>query len=262
MVHSKRIVKILIWMIFLSATVLGLLRIINDIIPGTLDIDKAKTVSAFYYSGLLLVEIVLAVCAIYYFVKKPSRRTRLIPLSICHFTVILALPLTFNDWTYTAILYPWPHTLQAFDAKTSPTIMWLSLLVGFGIIPLISNVWGRKAFCGYICPHGAFISETYGRIFKQHPRRLILLNKFVPPIYFLLMTVALLILLILPETLTTIRHFQKIVFLITAELLYFVILVPLVGGRSYCNLICPLGYAIKYISTLKNIDTRKHRTNG
>lgn len=68
---------------------------------------------------------------------------------------------------------------------------------------------------------------------------------------FFLMTIALLIILIIPEAVTPIRRFQKIVFLITAELLYFVILVPLVGGRSYCNLICPLGYAIKHIGTLR-----------
>ncbi len=258
MVRVKQTVKILIWIVFLTTSVLGLLRIIT---PNVLDTETAKIIGYFYWSGLLLVEIVLAVLVIYYFVKKPSRRTRLITLSICHFTVFLALPLAVNDWTCTAILYPWPHTLQAFDAKTSKTILWLSLFVGFGIIPLISYIWGRKAFCGYICPHGAFISETYGRIFKQHPGRLVILHKRIPPIYFSVMTVALLVILILPETLTPVRSFQKIVFLITAELLYFIILVPFVGGRSYCNLICPLGYAIKQISTLNTIDLRNQRTD-
>ena len=258
MAQAKKIFKVLILTVFLSTSVLGLLRIV---IPNLLDIETAKIISYFYWSGLLLVEIVLAVLAIYYFVKEPSRRIRLITLSICHFTVFLALPLALNDWAYTAVLYPWPHTLQAFDAKTSKTILWLSLFVGFGIIPLISYIWGRKAFCGYICPHGAFISETYGRIFKQHPGRLAILNKFIPPIYFSLMTVALLVILILPETLTSVRSFQKVVFFITAELLYFVFLVPLVGGRSYCNLICPLGYAIKQISSFKTVDSRNQRTN-
>lgn len=254
----KQTFRILIWIVFLSASVLGLLRMI---IPGLVDVETAKIISFFYWSGLFLIEIVLAVLTIYYFVKKPSRRTRLITLSICHFTLFLVLPLALNDWTYTAILYPWPHTLQAFDAKTSKTILWLSLFVGFCIIPLVSYIWGRKAFCGYICPHGAFISETYGRIFEQHPGRFVILNKLIPPIYFSVMTVALLVILILPETLTSIRNIQKAVFLTTAELLYFVVLVPLVGGRSYCNLICPLGYAIRKIGTFKTIYLRNHRTN-
>lgn len=258
MAQAKQIFRILIWIVFLSASTLGLLRII---LPNWLDIETAKIISYFYWSGLLLVEIVLAVLVVYFFVKKPSRRTRLVTLSICHFTVFLVLPLALNDWTYTAILYPWPHTLQAFDDETSKTILWLSLFVGFGMIPLISYIWGRKAFCGYICPHGAFISETYGRIFKQHPERLVILNKIVPPIYFSLMTVALLVILILPETLTPVRSFQKVVFLITAELLYFIVLVPLVGGRSYCNLICPLGYAIKQISTFKTVDSPNQQTD-
>ena len=30
-------------------------------------------------------------------------------------------------------------------------------------------------------------------------------------------------------------------------LLYFVIGIPLIGGRSFCTLICPLGYEIRKI---------------
>ncbi|MGD9157795.1 MAG: hypothetical protein PVG39_05280 [Desulfobacteraceae bacterium] len=43
---------------------------------------------------------------------------------------------------------------------------------------------------------------------------------------------------------------QKLIYFITAEFFYFVIGVPLLGGRSYCTMICPMGYFIKQIRTL------------
>jgi hypothetical protein len=41
------------------------------------------------------------------------------------------------------------------------------------------------------------------------------------------------------------RSAQKLVYFFTAELFYFVIGIPLLGGRSYCSLICPMGYFIR-----------------
>jgi polyferredoxin len=49
----------------------------------------------------------------------------------------------------------------------------------------------------------------------------------------------------LPGSIYPLRSAQKLVYFFTAELFYFVIGIPLLGGRSYCSLICPMGYFIR-----------------
>jgi polyferredoxin len=161
------------------------------------------------------------------------------------------LPTLLNDWSWTCVLYPWPHSLQAFDPATPKPAFALSLVVGFILAPFLSYKWGMKGFCGYICPHGAFFSETYGRVFSSHPQRLHWFSKWVPPLYFALMTLALVGIVLVPEVIVPLRSVQKHIYFMTAEFFYFVIAIPLIGGRSYCRIICPMGYLMKRIVQLK-----------
>jgi hypothetical protein len=78
------------------------------------------------------------------FIKYPVRRIRLAVLSICHFTVILLLPLVYNNWSWTCLLYPWPNSLQVFDPATSKTAFVLSILIGFIIVPAITWEWAQR----------------------------------------------------------------------------------------------------------------------
>jgi polyferredoxin len=137
--------------------------------------------------------------------------------------------------------------------------MLLSILVGFVIVPVITYRWGVKAFCGYVCPHGAFFSETYGRLFTPHPGRLKGLARFLPQTYFFLMVAALIGILLTPDSISPLRDVQKLAYFFTAEFFYFVIGIPLLGGRSYCRLICPMGYALILLLRLKrNVRAAPH----
>jgi len=255
--HSS-VFRFLLWIIFFITFVSEFVKIVFELNPdyGHRPLQMAN---AFFWSSLLLIEMVMAGMVVYFVITYPARRMRLLVLSACHFSVILLLPLVLNSWNWTCLLYPWPHSLQAFDPATPKPALYLSVLIGFILIPLITFRWGAKGFCGYLCPHGAFFSETYGRAFPSHPERLRWLGRFVPQTYFVLMTVALLFIIALPSSVLPLRSMQKLVYFFTAEFFYFVIGIPLLGGRSYCRLICPHGYFIKGIVKFKlRTQKKKH----
>jgi hypothetical protein len=240
----NNVFRFLLWIIFFITFVAEFVKIVFELNPdyGHRPLQMANV---FFWSSLILIEILMAGMDVHFLIKCPTRRIRLLILSGCHFSVILLLPLVFNNWNWTCLLYPWPHSLQAFDPTTPKVAFYLSIFIGFILLPLITYRWGAKGFCGYVCPHGAFFSETYGRAFDSHPERLQWLRRFVPQTYFALMAVALLFAIVLPSSIPSIRSIQKLVYFFTAELFYFVIGIPLLGGRSYCRLICPLGYFVK-----------------
>lgn len=236
--------RLVLWLLFVATFGLELVKVVLEK-GGSLGAVHVKMVAVGYWSSLMVLELVMAGLVIFFFIRYPVRRTRLITLSICHFSTILILPMAFKDWSWAAVLYPWPHTLLAFDSATPSPVFWISVMVGFVAIPLMTLRWGEKAFCNYVCPHGAFFGETYGRCYTPHMTRLSFLGRFLPQLYFLLMAVALVDILLFPSTLETVRSVQKLAYFGTAELFYFVLAVPLIGGRSYCALVCPLGYAIR-----------------
>ena len=250
MASVRGYLKFLLWLLFFITFTFELVKVLFEPGPVT-GHQKLGWANAFFWSSLFLMEMVMAGMVIRYLVKYPARRKRLITLSACHFSVILLLPTLFNDWSWTCVLYPWPHSLQAFDPATPKPALALSLVVGFVLAPFLSYKWGMKGFCGYICPHGAFFSETYGRIFPSHPKKLKWVERYVPPIYFTLMALALVSIVLKPELIVPLRSVQKRVYFVTAEFFYFVIAIPLIGGRSYCRLICPMGYLMKRIVRLK-----------
>jgi polyferredoxin len=213
--------------------------------------------NAFFWSRLFLIGKRMAGIVVHFMIKYPTRRMRLLILSVCHFSVILFLPMVLNNWSWTCLLYPWPHSLQAFDPATPRLAFYLSVLIGFILVPLITYRWGAKGFCGYLCPHGAFFSETYGRVFDSHQERLHWLRHFVPQTYFALMAVALLLAIVLPSSILQIRSIQKLVYFFTAEFFYFAVGIPLLGGRSYCRLVCPMGYFVGSLVRYKIKNKRK-----
>ena len=257
MASGRGYLKFLLWLLFFITFTFELVKILFELSPAT-GHQQLGWANAFFWSSLFLMEMVMAGMVIYYLVNYPARRKRLITLSACHFSVILLLPTLLNDWSWTCLLYPWPHSLQAFDPATPKLAFALSLTVGFVLAPLLTYKWGMKGFCGYICPHGAFFSETYGRIFPSRPERLQWTARYVPPFYFTLMTLALFSILFKPELIIPLRSVQKYVYFITAEFFYFVIAIPLLGGRSYCRLICPMGYLMKHIVRLKRRECVKN----
>ena len=243
MKNQKGIFKSVLWFIFFITFTAEFAKIVLELNPdyGHKPLTMAN---AFFWSSLFLIEIIMGGLVIHYMIKYPHRRLRLFILSFCHFTVILLLPMVFDDWSWTCLLYPWPHSLQAFDPHTPVIAFYISLCVGFIIVPLVTFRWGVKGFCGYMCPHGAFFSETYGRVFPSHHTRLNKIPAIIPPAYFFLMIGTLAMILGIPDTVGPARSIQKLVYFFTAEFLFFVIGIPLLGGRSYCRLICPMGYFV------------------
>jgi polyferredoxin len=126
-----------------------------------------------------------------------------------------------------------------------------SLIIGFIIIPIITLKWGAKAFCGYVCPHGGFYSECFGRLFNPKPGTLKIIARTGPPAYFALMIIALALIFLIPSTFDIVRTAQKNLFFLLSQVLYFCIGIPLIGARSYCTHICPLGLEIRWIARMK-----------
>ena len=240
----------LLWFLFFVTFTAEIVKLIFEQNPE-IGHKQLGLANAFFWSSLFLIEMLMAGFVVTFIVKYPSRRRRLIILSVCHFTVILLFPVVFDDWSWTCLLYPWPHSLQAFDPQTPQLAFLLSAVIGFFIVPVITLKWGVKGFCGYICPHGAFFSETYGRLFSSRYRGFNWMRRYVPPVYFILMMSGLIAVIFFPGAFSQIRSAQKMIYFITAEFLYFVICIPLFGGRSYCTHFCPMGYYVNSIVILK-----------
>jgi len=110
----KNVFRFLLWVIFFITFVSEFVKIVFELNPdyGHRPLQMAN---AFFWSSLFLIEILMAGIVVYFLIKYPARRMRLLILSVCHFSVILLLPVVLNNWSWTCLLYPWPHFLQAFD---------------------------------------------------------------------------------------------------------------------------------------------------
>ena len=147
----KNSLKFLLWFIFFITFASEFVKIVFELNPD-FGHKPLRMANAFFWSSLFLIEMIMAGLVIYFIIKYPARRLRLIILSACHFTVILALPMLLDSWSWTCLLYPWPHSLQAFDPATPRAAFYISVLMGFAAVPYITYKWGAKAFCGYLCP--------------------------------------------------------------------------------------------------------------
>lgn len=251
---------ILLWSLFFFAFLIEACKMILDLAAYTTHSHKFM-MDMVFRSIFLLIEIIIVSIAIYYMVKKPQRRVRLLSLLSLHVITILILPLTTRDFGWMGVLLPWPFTMMAFDPRISDVVSFCSLTMGFAVVPLLTIKWGVKGFCGYVCPIGGLYSETYGRLFSNPIGRLRSVGRLLPPIYFCFMALSLLLIWYQPALIAPLRKIQIIIVFIAAHFFYLVIGIPLVGARSYCNLICPLGYEIRKIVQIKNSLVKKKRQN-
>ncbi len=251
MTNTKKILKFLLWLFVSSIFIADLIKIILDLslVSGSV---HQRFLTTFFRSSFGLFELIMAGLIIYFTVKYPNRRVRLVSVAFFHYVSVLILPMAFRDFTWMAVLYPWPQTLLAFDPKTTTLVSALSIFVGFVAIPALTFKWGSKGFCGYVCPHGAFYSEAYGRLFSSHSDRLTGVRRYFPPLYFLAMTAALASILFIPSALEPVRQTQKVAFFLVSQFFYLIIGVPLIGPRSYCTHFCPIGYEVKYLVKIKH----------
>jgi polyferredoxin len=247
----KQFLKLGLWLFVSSIFIADLVKIVLDLslVSGS---AHQRFLTVFFRSSFGFFELIMGGLIIYFMIKYPERRLRLISVTFFHYMSVLALPIAFRDFTWMAVLYPWPHTLLAFDPKTTALVSTLSLFVGFIVIPVITFKWGAKGFCGYVCPHGAFYSEAYGRLFAPHPGKLKVVRKHFPPLYFLAMTAALGAIIIVPSVLEPVRQIQKVAFFLFSQFFYLIVAVPLIGPRSYCTHFCPIGYEVRTLVRLKS----------
>lgn len=218
-----------------------------------------RAINVAFRSAFGVFELIMIGIISYCIINYPLRRPRLISLLFFHVAGVLVIPMATRNFSLMALTFPWPQTLLPFDKATPFWVLITSLIIGFLIIPLITFVWGRKAWCGYVCPIGGFYSESFGRLFNPKPGRLKIIKKFAPPVWYLVMILALLTIIVFPSTLSAIRTAHKMLFFVFSQVLFFTIGIPLIGARSYCTHICPLGYEIGLIVRLK---TRLKKQNG
>lgn len=241
-----RVLKLVLWAFVTAIFVVDLFKIAADVSIISRSMHQ-QFLNTFLRSTFGLFELIMAGLIVHFAIRHPERRARLASVALFHYATVLALPLAFRDFTWMAVLYPWPQTLMAFDPRTTTLVATLSLAVGFLGIPALTLKWGAKGFCGWVCPHGAFYSEAFGRLFSPPPGRLPWLRRFGPPAYFALMTVALASVLLVPSATEPVRQAQKVAFFLGSQFLYLTVGVPLVGARSYCTHLCPIGYEVGWI---------------
>jgi hypothetical protein len=241
-----RILTLALWAFVATIFAVDLVKIAMDVSLIAQSLHQ-KFLATFLRSTFGLFELIMAGLIIHFAIRFPERRLRLASVAFFHYLTVLALPLAFRDFTWMAVLYPWPQTLLAFDPRTTRLVAVLSLVVGFGVIPALTLIFGAKGFCGWVCPHGAFYSEAFGRLFSPPAGRLAWLRRCGPPAYFLFMTGALASLLLFPSTIERVRHLQKVTFFVASQLLYLVVGMPLMGARSYCTHLCPIGLEVSWL---------------
>jgi len=258
--YLKKIGKFLLWFLFFVAFSIDFYKLIIEIAPDNQHSHQFM-MDMLLRTIFLITEIVVISLAIYFIIKKPKRRVRLISLLSFNIITIAVLPIATRDFAWMGALLPWPMTLTAFDPKTSALLSLFSIILGFVVVPLLTIKFGAKGFCGYVCPLGGFYSETYGRLFHNPPGKFRKFGKIIPPIYFSLMTVVLFIIWYDSSLFSPILRIQIITFFLTSHFFYFVIGIPFIGGRSFCTLICPLGYEIRKIVKFKNKFRKKEKSS-
>jgi hypothetical protein len=241
-----RVLTLALWAFVATIFAVDVVKIAMDVSLISQSLHQ-KFLTTFLRSTFGMFELIMVGLIVYFAIRHPERRLRLASVTFFHCASVLALPLAFRDFTWMAVLYPWPQTLLAFDPRTTRLVAVLSLAVGFVGIPALTLAFGAKGFCGWVCPHGAFYSEAFGRLFLPPPGRLAWLRRYGPPAYFLFMTGALAALLLFPSATEPVRQVQKVTFFVASQLLYFVVGMPLVGARSYCTHLCPIGLEVSWL---------------
>jgi hypothetical protein len=77
-----------------------------------------KSITIAFRSAFGVFELIMIGIMAYFIRKFPARRIRLLSLLFFHVVGVLMLPMMMRNFTYMAILYPWPQTLLLFDHAT------------------------------------------------------------------------------------------------------------------------------------------------
>ncbi len=166
--RRRNLVVLALWIFVATIFVVDLVKIAMDVSLVSQSLHQ-KFLEKLLRSTFGFFELIMAGLIVHAAIRHRERRLRLASVAFFHYASVLALPIAFRDFTWMAVLYPWPQTLLAFDPRTTRLVTALSLSVGFVGIPALTLAWGAKGFCGWVCPHGAFYSEAFGRLFSPPP---------------------------------------------------------------------------------------------
>lgn len=145
------------------------------------------------------------------------------------------------------------------------------IFLSFAFIILTMVVWGRGAFCGWVCPYGAMLellNRVYGKLFPNYrwslPDKVYWKMIYVKYLLFFGIAGIALYDFFLAEYLTEVEPFRTFVLKLKREWffdLYFVILTAgsVVVYRAFCRYLCPLGAGIAVPSFISKIPLVKMR---
>ncbi len=142
------------------------------------------------------------------------------------------------------------------------------IFLSFVFIGISSIIWGRGAYCGWLCPYGAML-ELLNSITRRIPR----LNLKVPgSVHKVLLKLKYIILaailgvawfnFMLSEFLTEVEPFKTFVLKLNRPwyfVAYFIVLTiaSVIIYRAFCRYLCPLGAAISIPAFLKFLTVSK-----
>ncbi|MBF0520820.1 MAG: 4Fe-4S binding protein [Nitrospirae bacterium] len=139
------------------------------------------------------------------------------------------------------------------------------IFLSFAFIAISAVIWGRGAYCGWLCPYGAMLellNSIAGKLKSPW------INLKVPPsanrvlLKFKYVALAAIVGLawynfMLSEFLTEVEPFKTFVLKLNRQwyfVVYFIVLtlLSMIVYRAFCRYLCPLGAAISIPSILKN----------
>ena len=159
--------------------------------------------------------------------------------------------LTFVD----SLVHGW-----RWDLFLSDPVLWISWI----FIVLVTLIWGRGVFCGWVCPYGAMNELTFllGRKLRlpefELPDRIHVRLRYLRYVVFAGVLAAFLASAPLGERLAEVEPFKSTFFVHfwhrgTAFVLWWTLLagIAVFAYRPFCRYLCPLGGALAALSSLR-----------
>jgi hypothetical protein len=123
----KKVGKFFFWLLFFAAFLFDSYILITAIVPDNLHSHQFM-MNMLLRTVFLIIEIIIVGIAIYFIIKRPKRRARLISLLSFNLLTIAVLPMLTRDFAWMGALLPWPITLMAFDPSTSYFVIGIPLI--------------------------------------------------------------------------------------------------------------------------------------
>ena len=130
--NLKKIGKFLLWFLFFAAFLFDSYLLIIKMAPADQHSHQFM-MNMLLRTVFLIIEIIIISLAIYFIIKRPKRRVRLISLLSFNLLTVAVLPMLTRDFAWMGALLPWPITLLAFDPSTSTVLSIFSIVFGLGI---------------------------------------------------------------------------------------------------------------------------------